>query len=472
TALWQAEFANIFYRVLDEQSDGAANDGAGSGSSGREQPLRSHDHQDLPAPAAAGSRHAADALLETMGAHFDSLTGSSADPVAHEKRLQQLYVEQVGFSAGELSAWMQGPRAGDAGDELLVFLRGVLEFTAMRLTPPVIRDVNDTIERLVHYIRDEGNIATLTTTLEIVAGIEPDALEAGFAALPDRIEVELTNPDYLVSLARGLRAGNDPHEVLRYLALAGDGATAALCDLLARSTDETIHERACDILHGCAGAALPGIVETFDTENAWLAADAVRLLLRTTPTTIPPVIQRILGSQDPEIRRCAIDYLARLATDESAQRLCALFNDPSLAVRVRAFSSVGQFAHPAIKTTLTTMCFADDAVQRAPDELEHMFRALGKGAGIEALPPIRQVIGKKHYLPAGKARSKRDKLLVITALKYIPGDESRALLESLSRDADQLVKTKALHVLKQRQAGSGSDVDYPAAPTRTPGGTA
>jgi hypothetical protein len=87
-------------------------------------------------------------------------------------------------------------------------------------------------------------------------------------------------------------------------------------------------------------------------------------------------------------------------------------------------------------------------VLKSAEELEFMFRALGKVAGIEVLPRLRQIVEKKHLLPSGKARSKRDKILALTALRYIPGEESRGLSERLSHDTDQLVKTKAQHVLK------------------------
>jgi hypothetical protein len=466
TALWEAELPNVFYRVLDDQSDGQAADGEGSGRTGHEQQLRANDHEDIvPAAVPAGSRQAADAGLETLGSWFDARANAGADPMAHELRLQQLHVEQFHIGRDELDGWRRMTRAGNEGDELLEFLRGMLDFTAMRLTPPVIRTVNDTIERLVHFIRDEGDIATHLATLEIVAALDSDAFETGFAALPDRIEAELTNADHLLLLARGLRPANNPHDVLRYLSLTGDGATAAVCELLARSTDDTLHEKGCEVLYHHAGAAVTEIVERFDVENAFMATDAVRLLLRAKAAGIPPVVQRILASRDPAIRQCAIDYLVRVETDESAGRLCELFKDANQGLRQRAFASVGAFLHPLVVRTLIALCFADDAIQKTPEELEHMFRALGKAAGVDALPSIRQAIAKKHYLSGGKARSKRDKLLSITALKYIPGDESRKLLEKLSEDADQLVRTKALHVLKQQRTDIGSGANYHAAAT-------
>jgi HEAT repeat protein len=59
---------------------------------------------------------------------------------------------------------------------------------------------------------------------------------------------------------------------------------------------------------------------------------------------------------------------------------------------------------------------------------------------------------KKAWLPFGKARGKHDKLLAITALRHIPGNEASNLLVELANDGDHLVRTKALYVLKQRDA--------------------
>jgi hypothetical protein len=65
------------------------------------------------------------------------------------------------------------------------------------------------------------------------------------------------------------------------------------------------------------------------------------------------------------------------------------------------------------------------------------------------LPRLRSLVDRKHYFTVQKSRIKREKLLVITALRYIPGAEARGILERLSSDSDALVKTKAAHVLKQ-----------------------
>lgn len=476
SALWQAEFPNIFYRVLDEQTDGAGGDGDGSGNMNREQPLRANDHQDL-ALVEDNVRHRSDAALVTLGAYFDALVEDeypSVDTPTREAQLQRAIAAHVEHHAQELERWNAAPRSGHEGDELIAFLRVMLDFTQTRITRAVTRDVQDTIERLTHYIRDEGNIATLTATLELMGEADVASLDPGFATLLDRVEHDFTEPDYLTALARGLRSGNTPEELLRYLSLAGENAITGLCELLARTSDEAIHEKCCDVLYNVAGNDLLGIIDRLDVSNPLIAGDVVRLLGRSPSGAIPAVVQRILSSQDSAIRRCAIDYLVQNGSDEAARLVVGLFKDANQGVRVRTFAALERLRHPLVVNELTSLCFAEQSVLKNPEELEFMFRALGKVAGVTVLPRLRQTVEKKHLLPSAKARSKRDKILALTALRYIPGEEARNLIEKLSQDSDQLVKTKAQHVLKSLKQGLGSDLydrlDSPSpSPETSPG---
>ena len=60
---------------------------------------------------------------------------------------------------------------------------------------------------------------------------------------------------------------------------------------------------------------------------------------------------------------------------------------------------------------------------------------------------------------------RRDKLLAITALRYVPGPDAQRLLDVLSADGDTLIRTKAVHATRQRANPglSDSSAEMPAA---------
>ena len=390
SALWQAEFPNIFYRVLDEQTDHGSGDGDGTGNTNREQPLRANDHQDLVA-GESSPRQRSDSGLDTLGAYFNAAVDREhpgLDAMARESCVATNPRRSRG-AAPARAGWVDRFSAcGHEGDELIAFLRVMLEFTSLRCAPSVARDVHDTIERLAHFIRDEGDIAALNATLELTGGVDAAALEPGFAALLERIEDDLTHPGYLLSLARGLRGGNTPEDLLRYLSLAGENAVAGLCELLARTSDDAIHEKGCDILHGIAGDNLLTIVEQLDVSNPLLRRRRPPPEPVGTRGSIPAVVQRILastGSRDSTLRH---RLPGQQGSDEAARLLCGLFKDGNQAVRIRAFALTGRAQASAHRERTDVVVLRRADMLKSSEELEaHVSRSRQGGGGCRAAPP-------------------------------------------------------------------------------------
>jgi HEAT repeats len=452
TALWQAEFASITYRVLDEQSDAAEGDGDGAGSSQREQPLRANDHQDLPASEMQEriSRES-DAELEPLGDYYLSLAAhaGAAGSAEHEQAMQRIVLQALRIDEQELARW-SASRTQSGGDELLGFLRVMLDFTRMACPPPVIRDVTDIIERLIHYIRDEGHVATLTATLEIEKELRAISLQAPFAPLPARIHAELTDPEYLISLAHGSREANAPFDLLRYFGRAGVKAAGAVWELLSRHADDAIHERGCALLLSMEGLDVDAVTALVDVENPRLARDVVQLLGGVTNPVITPVVHRMVSAAEPQTRRGAVELLVKIPGDDSARLLATLLRDENGAVRQRAWSAAAGVSNALLAADVEGLCFAESAARRTPDELDLMFRALGRLCGYSVISRLRAMVEQKQLFTMQKQRIRREKLLAITALRYVPGADAQRILEALCTDNDTLVRTKAAHAIKQR----------------------
>jgi hypothetical protein len=452
TALWHAEFSSITYRVLDEQSDAAEGEGDGAGSSQREQPLRANDHHDLPASEMQQriSREA-DAELEPLGEYYQALAAhaGAAGSAEHEEAFQRILREALRIDEQALAAW-SASRTERGGDELLGFLRIMLDFTRMECPPPVIRDVTDTIERLIHYIRDEGNVTTLTATLEIEKELRATPLQAPFSPLPARIRAELTDPEYLVALARGSRDVNTPFDLLRYLSLVGAHGAPAVWELLSRHSDDAVHEKGCALLLDMDGLDLEASIAAVDVEAPRLARDVVYLLARADKPALTPAVQRMAAADDPQTRRAVIELVVKISGDESARLLGKLLRDENPAVRQRAWSGAGSISNALVAADVEALCFADSAALRTSDELELMFRALGRVCGFAVLPRLRAMVEKKQRFTVQKKSLRREKLLAITALRYIPGADAQRILDTLSADSDTLVRTKAAHAIRQR----------------------
>lgn len=449
--LWQADFSRISYRVYDEAADEKPGEGTGSAGASGEQQLGVDDHSNL-ARSAAGAHASADRSNESLGRHLRRIVERD-HPRAEARERERLYQEllQALFEVreSELAEWRSDFCSFEKKDRLRWLLDIMLDFTTSGMPEEAALDVVRIIERLVGYIAGEADVSTLFALLDIQKELAERGEPApGFETVPQRIRHELTNAKFLLALGRKAgRTRSDAPRILEYLGALGNNAVPAMREILAVSKDPSVHEMTCDLLFGIAGDYLEAIVDNLDLENPLEARDAVDLLGRLPAGEVPEAVSKIAASPDPRIRVHAIRYLARDGSGEASQLLCGLLGDPDAGVRVAAIAAAEDLNDPAIVARIRSMCFEEDTVERGMEELERLYRTLGRLAGADALPGIARMASERSFLSINRAKARRSKLLAITALRQIALPGSREILERLARDTDALVKSKAQHAL-------------------------
>lgn len=451
--LWQAEFGSIYYRVFDEFTDGTEGDGSGSGTESRDKPLQADDHRDLP-PGGEATREAAGKRLVPLGIYLNDLIersypGATADE--REGHFQDVLHSLFTINVEEFNPWHETFNTLNNRDKLLWFLDVMLDFAQTHYTPSTVRDITDIIERLVRYIIDEANISTLIALLRMQKKMaRTRAFSTEFERIPQRIEHELTNTPFLLALGRVTNRSRDAvKEVLQYFHCVGASAVPGVCELLATIKDTALHQEACDTLLEIAPDGIMQIIDSLNLDNPYEARDAVYLLYHVPSEGIPPVIRKLLASPDIQVRQDVIDYLAHNGSEDAARLLVSLLDDEAVVIRTKTLAAVESFPNPLVVDKVISMCSPERMEGRQPDELERLFRTFGKLAGERGLPQIKRLAGGKRWVPFGKNKIRQNKMLAITALRYIPGRRSRELLEELAGSHDNLVKSKAQHALKQ-----------------------
>jgi hypothetical protein len=460
--LWESELVGITYRVYDETAgEGTAGGGQGAGTESREKPLQAGDHPQLSEGDATSADSRAAASLAGYVTNLAERDLPNASAQQKEERLQSI-LESLFTSSTDDQTSLEAEHAGiNDGNKLLRLLTTMLEFAQMRADPVVVRDVGDIIDRLVRYVVDEAHVPTLVELLEIQRTYcreKPFAPE--FESLPARIEHEITNEAFLLSL--GKTGGRNPErvqQVLKYFRLIGKNSVPGLCELLAALKEPSLHTEVCDTLIALAADEVPRVVNDLNLDNPHEAKDAVYLLQRSGSKELHPAALKLLASPDPRTRELVVEYLVQVGNDQAATAICGLLADDDPAVRIKTLAAIESFRHPMVVDKVTALCFGDDNDAKGTDELERLFRVVGKLAGKAALGPIRQMTGKGSWLPFAKGRGKHNKLLAVTALRYIPGTEALELLHRLAEDGDSLVRTKAAYALKHLDHLSGAEAE-------------
>ncbi len=473
--LWQSEFANISYRVFDECADRTPGEGRGSGGESGEQRLRANDHPNLMDDRSGRGNSALTARSpESLGKHLGAIVerdNPGANASDRERHLQHLLESLFTARTEETAPWRQGFAALKDRNKLLWLLSTMLDFTRTNNPAPVVRDVLEIIDRLVRSIAEEADIPTLVDLLEIQKTIaERGEPEAGFESLPQRIKHELTSTSFLLELGKKVgRSRKDVHEIMEYFRSVGNNAVPALREILASSNDSSIHAEAREALFAIAHDYIMPIIEDLKPDNPLEAQDAIYLLRRCAAGEVPAVIERFLTSPDPRVRVSAAEYLAQIGTDEAAQLLCGLLVDGDRDVRIGSLAAVEELRSPSIVARVTSMCFEEDPAAKSLEEMERLFRTAGKLAGAGILARLQRMAASRGLFPMGGRRARQNKLLAIAALRFIPGQESRKMLNKLAGDGDRLVGSKAQHALSQQdEHGEASRPE--AAPAAAGGG--
>ena len=460
--LWQSQFTDISYRVFDEFAAGESGEGRGSESESRELPLRANDHPNLPSVPENDESNTAQCGIssDSLGSYLYRIIEQNhpgADAYQTEQHVQHMLESFFIVNTEELTSWQDEFSTAYHKDKLLWLLDTMLDFTKARGSPAAVRDILDVIEHLMCYITEEAHIPTLIALLDIQRTLVHDpAIAPDFQFLPAHFDHELTNSAFLLSLGKKAnRSHDDVHDVLQYFRMVGKDAVPGVCKLLANLKDPSMHNEACDALIEIAGDDIMRVINDLNLDNPFEAEDAVYLLRHCATSEVPPIAKRLACSPDVHVREQVIEYLARIGNDEAAQLLCKLLEDGDMNVRAKTLVGVEELRHPLIIDRVTALCFAEDHAARSVDELERLFRAVGKLAGENVLAQIKHMLKTRSWLPFGNARDKQNKLLAITALRQIGGRESVNMLTKLAADGDSLVRNKALYVLKQLGATGG-----------------
>ncbi len=457
--LWEAEFKNIFYRVYDEYTDGTSGDGQGTQSHDRDRPLRVNDHH-LSEIEDAEKRpfDGTDDCAQSIHAYFVDVIERrhpSLDIDKKELCVQKTFESFFIIDNDKLKSWQVEFYALDNRDKLHWLLNIMFDFTQMQSPPPIARDILDMTERLVRNITEEANISSLIALINAQKKLEHSSDTAfDYKSLPGRIESELSNKGFLLSLGKTAdRSQSEIYQLLLFFQMLGKRSLPGMLELIKTLKDPSMHKECCDILLDIAGDDIMQVVDNLDLDELQEAKNAIYLLKYSNIDMISPVIKKLMSSPHVEVRELLAEYLVSAGNEETALMLFKLLEDKDASVRIKAFAAVEEFKHALIIDKVISLCFEGDNSTKDMAELERMFRSAGKLAGAKILGQIKQMVRKKIWLPFKKNQYRKNKLLAIAALRHIPGQESIDLLRDLSKDQDGTIRNKALYALKLSQDG-------------------
>jgi HEAT repeat protein len=455
TKFWKADFDKISYRVLDEYLVGQF--GEGRPDDAAQTPLESEDHQDLPSFQDKGRviiEHRDS--LESITAYLDTLVDQSFPAATSDERethFQSMaeYLFQV--SSQELRTCQNELDREKDDDVLIAFQKAIIDFTLLNDNPSVVRDTMNILECVVDYLLTEAKPNALGACLH---GLRRFQTEKGPAetvkTFLQGLEDKLTKTEFLVALANRLSdVTGSPEEVFGYYKIVGKKSLPTICAMLEDLDGVRLHRLACDTLIEVAGEDVVEAMEKLRIDVSQVAQDMVYLIEKTGTKKLPDLVEELMYYPDNRVREEVIGFLVKADTPDSASLLVKLMDDADKQIRMKTLLAVESSTSPIITNKLIAMAFDKDLSKKAIDEQESIFKVLGKLAGESILPDLADMAEKKALFMFGKQQTKQSKLLVIRALENMKSAAAGDLLETLARDQNDLVKSRARRALDKMQ---------------------
>lgn len=457
TRLWNADFANVSYRILEEDPTGQLEGERGAGARARVSPLQADDHP--PTQAEAGTEVVAPLSIADYLLGVVNATRPQTTDAEKEQYIQDMLSTLFSSSTDEKRAFVESYVEDSRTDKIAMLVETAADFTRSDV-PAHIENAVFLLERAGVFAVDEAEPRTLLRVLTLVREQVQTHPEENVRAMAARIEKSLTAGGFLRTLGR--REGLPTDEVLgalRYLRAVGPAAVPVIHELMHIHKKSAIHREACDALIAVAGDKLDEAIDALDVDNVHIARDVVYLLGAIPRAEVPPLLNELVHYPDEQVREGALDLLTHIGDKEAAGLMCVLLDDESKKLRMRAVSALADIGGTRATSRILELCFTEAGEGRDPDERTKLFEAAGRMAGNSVADRLEETLKKKSWIRLGGGHASRDhKLLAVAALKNASGKRPHRLLESLASDSDDEVRAAAQRALVDA-SGPGGDFE-------------
>jgi HEAT repeat protein len=456
TRLWNADFDHITYRVLDdylagEFGEGARNDGAAPGSEetadqaellpslsekGRVMVDRSEELQSLDTVLRGFARR-----------HHPALDGTDAE-LAYQRLLRAWFALPV----GEMEVYRSQLESEHAEDGIAAFVEALCVFTMLPDNPSAVRDISSILDRLVDFAVTEKNPETLARIVRYIRAFlaehdPPDEVKAFCVRMLGRAGSPALVAGFLDTLAD---ADARADAVLDYAGAVGPGAVEPLVRALHRVDTPALHRRLCDALIAVAGPSLASLLDRFDVDHPEVAVDAVYIARALGMDPMTPKLRELVFYPDPRVKLEMLGWIAARADNDATDLLLSSLDDLDKRVRMRVLDALGERRSPRVRDRLTDLAFSREIAERAADEQEAIFRALGGVGDVQTVMHLRAVVERRRLLSPGRGADAKH--LAIRALERIREPAALDVLARLAEDSNESIRLRAMRAKENLSA--------------------
>jgi HEAT repeat protein len=317
--------------------------------------------------------------------------------------------------------------------------------------PSAVRDVSSILEQIVDYAVGERDPRALGQLIALIRDFQSTHQpSANIASMCEKLEERLVAPSLVQSFEDDLAQWSTrTQRALEYFEAVGRPVVDPLLKILHSVEGGRLHREICGVLVKTAGDEIEGVLDRLDIDNTRVARDAVYIAGKIGIQTLTPRVQELLYYPDVKVKEEMLEIVSRMSDPAVPDLLMSAATDADKAIRCKAMQTAAARGLPQMARHLSLIAFSKGLHEKDADEQEALFRALGHVGDAETVERLRKFVGRRNLVDFSGKRE--NKMLAIRALEHIQDSSAADLLQKLSRDSNEGVRTRARRALTARR---------------------
>ena len=237
-----------------------------------------------------------------------------------------------------------------------------------------------------------------------------------------------------------------PEDVNAYLSLLQKNSVIPLIKLLGELKNSKTRRVFCDALSEIGKNAVELITPFVDDRRWFLVRNIAYILGRIGKEQSLPYILKAFNHEEIRVRREAVQALGLIGGSKAVGLLVKALTDDDVRIRCMAAINLGKIGKEVGLIPLLEVVQSKDFYKREPVEIKAFFNAIGMVGSNEAVPILKQLLGRRSWF--GRGTTDEIRLGAARAMAMIGTPEAMALLEEGRGSKDESIRDACVQALR------------------------
>ncbi len=449
TLMWEKEFKNIRYIVIEEGSETEGEQDTKESPASESAVARSG--------AALSSAHKA----ESRPGQTQTETGTSLKSTGVELEIEQIYGKPFAEifvltpeETGKLKQEMEQEAKSDLILEMLDILFHILEIEE---DTDSYSEIMTYIEKAVKAMIVSGDYKHAIASLNRIKTIYENKKESSPKHAEAAIGVidALGDDDFLKQLTHSLNASKDDHidEIYTILTMLNKKSISPLTEMLSNLEQMKNRRVVCDALAVIARDNLEAVLKKLQDDNWYIVRNIVYVLGRIGDARVISHLKRIKDHREPKVRKEIIHTLSEIKSDEAKNMLVSYLNDSDNTVRVSALKRISFMEHRKAVPDILKIISSEEFDSKENYEKKELFEALAILGSKDQLPYLKDLLLKKSWI-FGRTKADELRLLSVHALRKMNITGAIDIVREGALSPDKVIRKICEDALKEAEKGN------------------